>query len=303
DDTYVHTTGEKTNPIPIEDTVRRNEFVKHATEKNLPRTFKNGIQRKKVEIEFKEEIEMLYDNFINHKVVLNDESFSNDQWNEDSVKTIILNSLNSVIGDLFPNEVETSFFALGLDSLSATKLRTILQKQFSVIKLPHDVIFEYNTVQSLTHYLTKELSTFRTPQDKNVEDGYETKLQALKNEVNSYIQKYNKIDNFPSVGNVNGINGNMNEKSGETILLTGVTGFLGSFILRDLLKNTNVLKVYCLVRASDENHGWSRLKNSFEQRHLENSLLSKERIIILPSDLGDSKFGQTEKIYSKLVQE
>ncbi|CAG8465168.1 11687_t:CDS:2 [Dentiscutata erythropus] len=297
DDTYVHTTGEKTNPIPIEDTVRRNEFVKHAAvvghngpfncllieldfenlkrtpflevtksifdsihqankecpshsrifdemvyilplEGNkLPRTFKNGIQRKKVEIEFKEEIEMLYDNFINHKVVPNDVSLSNNQWNEDSVKTIILNSLNSAIGDLFPNEDETSFFALGLDSLSATKLRNILQTQFSVIKLPHDVIFEYNTVQSLTHYLTKELST----QDKNVEDGYEAKLQALKNEVNSYIQKYNKIDNFPSVGNVNGINGNMNEKV--------------------------------------------------------------ERIIILPSDLGDSKFGQTEKIYSKLVQE
>ncbi|RIB09771.1 male sterility protein [Gigaspora rosea] len=52
-----------------------------------------------------------------------------------------------------------------------------------------------------------------------------------------------------------------------------------------------------------QNHGWSRLKDSFEQRHLDTSSLSKERVIILPSDLGDSKFGLTEKIYSNLVQE
>ncbi|RIB14933.1 hypothetical protein C2G38_1972430 [Gigaspora rosea] len=366
DDTIVHATGEKTNPVPIEDTVRLNEFVKHAAVvgnnrtfncllieldyesikripflditksifdsihqannecpshsrifdemvyilplegKTLSRTFKNGIQRKKIEIDFKEEIEKLYDNFINHKVVTNNESFSNDQWDEGSVKTIILNSFNLATGDSFSNEDETSFFALGLDSLSATKLRTILQKQFSIIKLPYDVIFEYNTVQSLTQYLTKELSKTRTSQNKNAEDGYEAKLQALRNEVNLYIQKYSKIDNFPIVGNVdgiNGINGNINGKNGKTILLTGVTGSLGSFILRDLLKNPNVLKVYCLVRASDENHGWFRLKDSFAQRHLDTSLLSKERIIILPSDLGDSKFGQTEKIYSKLVHE
>ncbi|RIB03646.1 male sterility protein [Gigaspora rosea] len=365
DDTIVHSTGEKTNPTPIEDTIRLNQFVKQVVVvgfnrpfncllieldyenikmtpfldvtksifdsihqanndcpshsrifdemvyilplegKTIPRTIKNNVQRKKVEIELKEEIKMLYDNFENAKPVSNNKSFSNNQWNEDSVKSIILDSLKSAIGDSFSltDDDEASFFSVGLDSLSATKLRAILQKQFPVINLPHDVIFEYNTFQSLTQYLTKELSKISSTQSQNTEDDYKAKLQALKNEVNSYIQKYSTPDKFPPVGNFNKINGIVNGKIGETVLITGVTGSLGSFILRDLLNNPNILKVYCLVRASNENHGWSRLKDSFEQRHLDTSLLSKERVIILPSDLGDSKFGQTEKIYSKLVQE
>ncbi|CAG8797490.1 659_t:CDS:2, partial [Dentiscutata erythropus] len=193
-----------------------------------------------------------------------------------TLKNNVQYSLKSAIGDSFSltDDDEASFFAIGLDSLSATKLRAILQKQFPVINLPHDIIFEYNTFQSLTHYLIKELSKNSSPQGQNAEDSYEAKLQALKNEVNSYIQKYSATDNFPPVDNSDKINGIVNEKNGETVLITGVTGSLGSFILY-----------------------------SFEQRHLDSSLLSKEHIIILPSDLGDSKFGQTEKIYSKLVQE
>ncbi|CAG8615352.1 3735_t:CDS:1, partial [Racocetra persica] len=366
DDTLIHTTGEKTNPVPMEDTIRLNKFVRHAIVighnrpfncllieldfdhlkntpfleitksifdsvhqanincpshsrifdemvyilplegKMLPRTMKNNIQRKKAEIEFKEEIEMLYDNLVNRRVVSNENSFSDNQWDENSVKTTILSSLKLAIGDSFLKitEYETSLFALGLDSLSATKLRAILQNKFSFIDLPYDAVFEHNTVQSLTHYLIKELSKINVSQNQYAKDGYEEKLQALKDEVNSYIKKYNKIDNFPSMGFVNGITGiNGYGKDGETVLITGATGSLGSFILRDLLRNPNVLKVYCLVRASDENNGWFRLKDSFEQRHLDTSLLSKERVIILPSDLGDSKLGQTEKVYLKLVRE
>ncbi|CAG8814473.1 5339_t:CDS:1, partial [Dentiscutata erythropus] len=283
----------------------------------------NNIQRKKVEIEFKEEIEMLYDNFENRKAIPNNDSFSNYQINENSVKTIVLNSLKSAIGDSFSQitDYEISFYALGLDSLSATKLRGILQNQFSDIKLPHNIVFEYNTVQSLTNYLKNELSKNCVSQNNNKE-----KLQELKTEVNLYIQKYSKTDSFPSVGYFNwldyfahvarlvnysycfnGIDEVINEKdeiiNGETVLITGVTGSLGSFILRDLLKNPNVRKVYCLVRASDENHGWCRLEDSFKQRQLDTSLLFKENLIILPCDLGDSKFGLSENIYSKLVHE
>ncbi|CAG8815454.1 6551_t:CDS:2, partial [Dentiscutata erythropus] len=243
----------------------------------------NNIQRKKVEIEFKEEIEMLYNNFENRKFIPNNDSFSNYQLSGDSVKTIVLNSLKLAIGNSFSQitDYEISFYALGLDSLSATKLRGILQNQFSGIKLPHNIIFEHNTVQSLTNYLKEELSK------------------------NCISQNNNKDDySFPYF---NGIDEAVNEKdeiiNGETVLITGVTGSLGSFILRDLLKNPNVHKVYCLVRASDENHGCSRLEDSFKQRHLDTSLLFKDHVIILPCDLGDSKFGLTENIYSKLVHE
>ena len=82
-------------------------------------------------------------------------------------------------------------------------------------------------------------------------------------------------------------------KSVENILLTGATGFVGAFLLRELLEQTlnqsndhknSTLKVYCLVRASNEEEGWNRLK-----RNLINHLLWDERflnlLVPLPGDL------------------
>ncbi|CAG8589338.1 20080_t:CDS:2, partial [Dentiscutata erythropus] len=201
DNTIVHSTGEKSNPILIEDTIRLNQFVKQVVvvrfnrpfncfliepdyenikltpfldiikKKTIACTLKNNVQHKKVEIEFKDVIEMLYDNFVNAKTVSNNKSFSNKQWNEDSVKSILLDSLKSAIGDSFSltDNDELSFFAI-------------------------------------------ELSKISSPQGQNAEDSYEAKLQALKNEVNSYIQKYSATNNFPPVDNFDKINGIVNEK-------------------------------------------------------------------------------------------
>ncbi|RIB06315.1 hypothetical protein C2G38_2217424 [Gigaspora rosea] len=102
-------TREKTNPIPIQDTIRLNQLVKQVVvvgfnrlfncllieldyenikmtpfldvtkRKTRPHTIKNNVQRKKVEIELKEEIKILYDNFENAKPVSNNISFSNKQ--------------------------------------------------------------------------------------------------------------------------------------------------------------------------------------------------------------------------------
>ena len=41
------------------------------------------------------------------------------------------------------------------------------------------------------------------------------------------------------------------------VLLTGATGFVGRFVLRDLLRMDGDLVVHCLVRACDGEHGRS----------------------------------------------
>jgi hypothetical protein len=49
----------------------------------------------------------------------------------------------------------------------------------------------------------------------------------------------------------------------ERVLLTGATGFLGSFLLSELLRHTRT-DVYCLVRAPDAEEGKKRLRRALE---------------------------------------
>lgn len=67
------------------------------------------------------------------------------------------------------------------------------------------------------------------------------------------------------------------------ILLTGVTGFLGSFLLDTLLRETSET-IYCLVRAANVDEGFNRLKHTFDQFSLNTSEL-KHRVVIVPGDL------------------
>ncbi|MGL5385982.1 MAG: amino acid adenylation domain-containing protein [Enterobacterales bacterium] len=49
------------------------------------------------------------------------------------------------------------------------------------------------------------------------------------------------------------------------VLLTGATGFLGAFLLRDLLMKPDVRRVICLVRASDNQHALLRVQSNLQQ--------------------------------------
>jgi thioester reductase-like protein len=45
------------------------------------------------------------------------------------------------------------------------------------------------------------------------------------------------------------------------ILLTGATGFVGAFLLYELLQRTQA-KIHCLVRANNPDEGLKRLQNT-----------------------------------------
>lgn len=87
----------------------------------------------------------------------------------------------------------------------------------------------------------------------------------------------------------------------KNIFLTGATGFLGAYLLKDLLFYTQAT-IYCLVRAEDAQSGLSRIKNNLHFYHLTEEI-DFNRIVIIPGDLEKESFGLDEKNYTFLTQE
>lgn len=54
------------------------------------------------------------------------------------------------------------------------------------------------------------------------------------------------------------------QKEERTVFLTGATGFLGGFLLAQLLRTTNY-HIWCLVRAGDADSGMAKVKSNLEQ--------------------------------------
>lgn len=85
----------------------------------------------------------------------------------------------------------------------------------------------------------------------------------------------------------------------SSILLTGATGFMGAFLLYELLHATQA-KIYCLVRASNTEEALQKL-----QRQLESCLLWKRelahRILPIPGDLSQPLLGFSSQKFHELA--
>ncbi|MBD2092037.1 amino acid adenylation domain-containing protein [Microcoleus sp. FACHB-1515] len=85
----------------------------------------------------------------------------------------------------------------------------------------------------------------------------------------------------------------------QTILLTGATGFLGAFLLHELLQTTTAT-IVCLVRCRDATAGQARLQSILTQYHLWNPA-DRDRIQILPGDLAQPRLGLSEAAFLQLA--
>ncbi|NEO20282.1 non-ribosomal peptide synthetase [Moorena sp. SIO4A5] len=84
----------------------------------------------------------------------------------------------------------------------------------------------------------------------------------------------------------------------DHILLTGATGFVGIFLLHELLKQTSA-KIYCLMRTGDPLQGWQRLHKLLKSFGLWHETY-QSRVVVIKGDLSLPKFGLEESEYEQL---
>lgn len=86
----------------------------------------------------------------------------------------------------------------------------------------------------------------------------------------------------------------------SNVLLTGVTGFLGAHILRELLNNDEVKKIYCLIREKNDQSIEQRFENIKNRYFVEADYSNLNKIELVNGDFEKQNLNLAEKDYDKL---
>lgn len=214
--------------------------------------------------------------------------------------------LQSIWKSLLPSSLSTipldeNFFDLGGHSILATRLVFDIRKQF-VVQAPLGLVFEKPTIRGLAAEIdllrgedfgiakervqaSKETTIAEEPAALNYAADLDVLIPMLK-------EQYPALPESFSSGSI-------------TVFLTGATGFLGSFILKDLISRPErVKKVICHVRAKDAATAVTRLKESMTDRDLWlDDWMAQGRLEAVAGDLGAEKLGLDDTTWDRVTQE
>jgi thioester reductase-like protein len=87
----------------------------------------------------------------------------------------------------------------------------------------------------------------------------------------------------------------------DSIFLTGATGFLGAFLLHELLEQTRA-DIYCLIRSPNADEGTKRLQSKLESYSLWNETF-RSRIIPVVGELSEPLLGLSEQQFRHLASQ
>lgn len=176
--------------------------------------------------------------------------------------------------------LDDNFFQLGGNSLQAASLVIAVDRQFSR-HFSIQTLYDAPTLRELARVISQK-DVIRTQDD-----------------VAQWLQDARLPEDIQPLSQGPQ---NWSELSDATVLLTGVTGFLGAYFLRDLLALPNIKKVICLVRATDEAVARLRIEDNLSQYGLWSSRYN-ERISVVVGDLSLPALGLTDERYRHLSTE
>ncbi|MCY1056633.1 amino acid adenylation domain-containing protein [Nannocystis sp. SCPEA4] len=182
---------------------------------------------------------------------------------------------------------EDDFFALGGNSLLAARLVLRLRDVYRV-HLPIYALYEAGTLRESVALLRQALRGEAI--ESTTPDGPQTwKADArLPEDVRAQILRTAEMPRPAADA----------WRTGD-VLLTGVTGFLGAFLLRDLMVHTKA-RVHCLVRAQDVRAAAARVRQALAKYGLWQSSYAA-RIRVVPGDLNSPRFGLDEATFTSLA--
>ncbi len=89
----------------------------------------------------------------------------------------------------------------------------------------------------------------------------------------------------------------------SSVFLTGSTGFLGIHILRELIDNPKVKKIYCLIRYKDTTNPIDRLRNSLKLYFSDYSNSWMDKVIAIAGNFEDEFLGLDKNYYFEICNQ
>jgi phthiocerol/phenolphthiocerol synthesis type-I polyketide synthase E len=195
---------------------------------------------------------------------------------EDDVQAALLDIWRSLF-DRTTIGPDDRFGAVGGTSLLAMQLALAIQDRFGVAVNVHRAGGSRVTVRRLADLIRTQSGADQAAEPAEVmDDGLDAGDSQLVD-----------ADLGLSLGTVA-----TTRSRGKDFLLTGATGYLGAFLLPELLARTS-RRVYCLVRADDEAAGAERLRATAAKFGLPEPDL--DRVQVVPGDLRD--FAKVANLY------
>ncbi|EPQ53638.1 alpha-aminoadipate reductase Lys1p [Gloeophyllum trabeum ATCC 11539] len=199
-----------------------------------------------------------------------------------------------------PVPLDESFFDLGGHSILATRLIFEIRKTFA-IDAPLGLVFDKPTIGELA----AEVDTLRNADlglaGEKSEDSRAAKVTPKAAVV--YGEDYEKLTTQlpPSYRSLPSDFGSRP----LTVFLTGATGFLGAFVLRDLLQRAErVKKVISLVRASSSAKALDRLRESVSDRGVwDEEWIKTGRLEVVTGDLSFDHLGLGDDAWNRIASE
>ncbi|MGW5258858.1 thioester reductase domain-containing protein, partial [Streptomyces sp. NPDC004012] len=184
------------------------------------------------------------------------------------------------LSDAADVDADTPFTELGFDSLSSVELRNQLDA-VSGLRLPPTLVFDHPTPRSVADRLLRDLFS-DTPADDDSDSGDLAADVSLADDIR------------PAATTVE-----VAADPGE-VLLTGATGFIGAFLLRDLMRTSHAV-VRCLVRGADRDDALRRLTENMRWYGLEDDI-DMGRLDVVVGDLARPRLGLTADAFDALAR-
>ncbi|KAJ6023980.1 hypothetical protein N7540_004777 [Penicillium herquei] len=257
--------------------ISKQAIIPIATGVSYPRTDKGTIIRAKVYLAFEREISAFSEN-------IQKQASGMETPDLPCLTRELLSICREDLG-LNIETVDADLFNSGMDSLKAAHFSSEIRTRFYIESeekrkmFGADTIYRCVTIAKIAEYI------------KDIDESSDcTDLDLMADLIDTYSVSSPSSSELPSqVG--------LDVSGGNTILLTGCTGSLGSHILKTLLDSESTKRVICVVRVpNSEDKSFevarNRVLDSLRKREIEVTADAFSKVIPLIGDVGHANFGE-----------
>ena len=261
-------------------------------DKPFARTDKNTVKRRTTAMLYEKEIEEFYEKLESGDALSFSTSIdaTSPETAAQDIQKVIMKSLSS------DEEVglDDDVFAAGLDSVQSLRVARCLGSAAETYNIDEDkksafvphLVYSNPTINQLSRAFYKIVHGVK----ESPKDRAEEQAETMRGLVAKYTANLPEpSDKYP----------HLIPKDGNTVILTGSTGSLGSYILECLLGQANVKKIYCLNRAAN---GMEKQSQVNKPRGLTTDW-SAHRVQFLQADFSKPNFALDDEQYTTLIQQ